>query len=148
LAELHTHEFATKVIFGSPFTKIHKLLDYPSDLYGKGHRIFYHDGETCHYLQRRFKDRRVYHVCMFHIFLDRHRDALKLETLIEAYQFERAKRLVGKIYLDAKEKWDPLSLENIQATLERDRRLIEEIRRLQVITYASQYVNFWKSVFP
>lgn len=85
---------------------------------------------------------------MFHIFLDRHRDALKLETLIEAYQFERAKRLVGKIYLDAKEKWDPLSLENIQATLERDRRLIEEIRRLQVITYASQYVNFWKSVFP
>lgn len=131
MPELPTHEFATKVIFGAPFTQIHKLFDYPSNLYGKGHRVLYHDEESCRYLQSRFKDPRVYPVCKFHIFIDRHRDALKLETLVKLDQFDEAERLIRRIYSEAKVKWDPLSLENIQAKLEEDRRLVEEIRRLQ-----------------
>ena len=133
LPELSTHEFATEVVFGSPFTEIHKLLDYPSSLYGKRHRRLYHDEETCLYLQSRFKDQKAYPVCMFHIFLDSHSDRHKLEILVKFEQLDEAERLVRRIYGGMEEIYSQRDSmdRGIRAQLEKDMRLVEEIHRLQ-----------------
>jgi len=37
------HEYLSKLFFGKPYGKIHRVLDFPSKWLGRKHRILFHD---------------------------------------------------------------------------------------------------------
>jgi len=96
-----THRFASMIMLGVPLTEIHGIIDSAAKFYGRQHRVFFHDEQAAQYLSRRFRGgtkEKVLQGSRFHHFLDRHRDADRLEQLVGSGRFAEAWELVRRIW--------------------------------------------------
>jgi hypothetical protein len=65
------HEYLCRLLLGEGYRWVHRFMDRPSRVLGKGHRKFFHDNHTPFLLWAFSGDFKAFEASTLHILLDR-----------------------------------------------------------------------------